>query len=285
MSFRGSFAPTGALAGRTRAAHLVSELSDVLFRFSNGAGDLDTPDNRPGIRGMAVHFLAEGRPVHDLVAANIPAFASRTPEGFVELAEIVGRIDPRASRIGRLVRAPLTAARFLRFAIAHPESRRALAAFGKLRPPASFATTRYNGVHAYVLVNDEGLRTPFRFRLEPAEREASLTKPEASGREPGFLVPELQARLATGPVRFALVVQLAEPGDPTGDPTKAWPDDRRTVVAGHLEVTSAAGHEGEADVFDPTLVPDGVELSDDPVLRFRGPVYRLSARRRAAAGS
>jgi len=35
-------------------------------------------------------------------------------------------------------------------------------------------------------------------------------------------------------------------------------------------------------VFDPTRVPEGVELSDDPVLRFRPEAYSASAERRLA---
>ena len=79
-----------------------------------------------------------------------------------------------------------------------------------------------------------------------------------------------------------LVFQVGEAGDPTVDPTKVWPDDRRRVVAGRVEVTGTAPSANalEREVFDPRRVPDGIELSDDPVLRFRGDVYRLSAERR-----
>jgi catalase len=33
-------------------------------------------------------------------------------------------------------------------------------------------------------------------------------------------------------------------------------------------------------VFDPTRVVDGIELSNDPVLRFRSPAYSVSVGRR-----
>jgi catalase len=33
-------------------------------------------------------------------------------------------------------------------------------------------------------------------------------------------------------------------------------------------------------VFDPVRVTDGIELSDDPILRFRSPAYRVSVERR-----
>jgi catalase len=34
-------------------------------------------------------------------------------------------------------------------------------------------------------------------------------------------------------------------------------------------------------VFDPTRVTDGIELSDDPILRFRPRAYSVSVARRA----
>jgi len=282
--FRGTFTPSGDLIGLTRAQHLTAEPSDVLVRFSNGSPDPKTPDTEPGIRGIAVRFGAVGGPAHDLVASNLRAFASRKPEGFVELAELLAKIDPAASRLRRLATGPVTAARFLRFLVAHRESGAAMRAFGKLRPPASFATTGFDGIHAFWLVNADGERTAFRFRLEPEDGEAALQKDGARPEAPQFLLSELEERIARQPVRFALVFQLAGPADPTNDPTKRWPEDRREVVAGRLQVTGVApdGDTHEREVFDPTRVPDGVELSDDPVLEFRGHVYRLSAERRRA---
>ena len=54
-------------------------------------------------------------------------------------------------------------------------------------------------------------------------------------------------------------------------------------MAGWLDITTPEDdHEAEGDVvvFDPTRVVDGIELSDDPVLRIRSQVYSESVRRR-----
>jgi catalase len=93
----------------------------------------------------------------------------------------------------------------------------------------------------------------------------------------------MRERLGGGTAGFTLQLQLAEPGDPTDDPTAQWPDERKTVNAGHLELTEAIEspeHDGHIDVFDPTRITDGIELSDDPILRFREKAYDVSARRR-----
>ena len=40
--------------------------------------------------------------------------------------------------------------------------------------------------------------------------------------------------------------------------------------------------DGDILVFDPTRVTDGIELSDDPILRFRPRAYSVSVARRSA---
>jgi catalase len=77
-------------------------------------------------------------------------------------------------------------------------------------------------------------------------------------------------------------VQIAGSGDDPGDPSTAWPQDRERVTVGTLEVT-APTDEGDDFVFDPTRVTDGIEPSDDPVLRFRPRAYAISHERRTAA--
>src|SRR5439155_5522959 len=46
---------------------------------------------------------------------------------------------------------------------------------------------------------------------------------------------------------------------------------------------AAAEAGGLVVVFDPTRVTPGIELSDDPILRFRAEAYRVSSERRAEA--
>ena len=48
--------------------------------------------------------------------------------------------------------------------VKHPEIRRTLLA-AQAKPPASFATTRYNGLNTFVLVDADGQRHAFRYRL------------------------------------------------------------------------------------------------------------------------
>jgi catalase len=87
------------------------------------------------------------------------------------------------------------------------------------------------------------------------------------------MVGELAERLRTEPVSFTLNVQFAECGDPTDDPTRAWPDTRPEIAAGRLDLTGPVSDEQfwNNHMFDPTRLGPGIELSDDPVLVCRGP--------------
>ena len=82
-------------------------------------------------------------------------------------------------------------------------------------------------------------------------------------------------------MRFTLEVQQAGPGDDPHDPMSVWRTD--FFDAGTLEVTGADPEReqgGEVVVFDPTRVVDGIELSDDPILRYRAAAYSASVSRR-----
>ena len=79
---------------------------------------------------------------------------------------------------------------------------------------------------------------------------------------------------------------IAGDGDVVDDPTVAWPDERERVEVGRLELTGPETERERDDdilVFDPTRVTDGIELSDDQILRFRPRAYSASVTRRTGA--
>jgi catalase len=86
-------------------------------------------------------------------------------------------------------------------------------------------------------------------------------------------------------VRFTLAIQVAGPGDEINDPSAHWPQSRPHVPVGTLELAGLDTERETGDdvlVFDPCRVTDGIELSEDPVLRYRSPAYRDSVRERMA---
>jgi catalase len=126
--------------------------------------------------------------------------------------------------------------------------------------------------------------TPVRYRWIPEAGEAHIPDEEAQERGRDYLRDELADRLANGPAGFELRLQVAAEGDALDDPTAVWPDERELIGAGRLEVTTMIEDpevDGRIDVFDPTRVIDGIELSDDPILHARPRAYSVSAYKRA----
>ncbi|MFE2422831.1 catalase [Streptomyces hokutonensis] len=156
--------------------------------------------------------------------------------------------------------------------------------FAGQQAPAGFATARYDGLHAFVLVDESGERRPFRYRLVPQLGEVELESPYGETPAPDFLIGDLDSRLATGPLSFTLVLQFAQPGDPTHDPSRAWPEHRPLIPAGQLHITARSAREDhwQQQVFDPTRLAPGVELSDDTMVTFRRHAYSVSAECRLA---
>jgi catalase len=80
-----------------------------------------------------------------------------------------------------------------------------------------------------------------------------------------------------------MIVTIGEPGDPENDPTVLWPAGRREIKAGTLTLTSSAPDQAAGAYkinFDPMQMADGIEPTDDPVLRFRSSSYAISHSRR-----
>ena len=266
----GTFTATPAAAELTRAPHMQGEPVPVIARFSNGGGDPEDPDYAPDVRGLAVSFELPDGARTDISAQTAPHFPFRTPESFIEFVRIS---RPSA---GSALRLPLFLAR-------NPRAARTLRAnLAALAPPASFAARPYFAIHAFKWVAADGSERWVRYAWRPHDPQPNLSRAEAKRRGRDYLFEELAERLERSPVRFDLEMQIAGLGDDPHDPSVTWPAQRDRVLAGTLEIRSRAdGHDGM--VFDPTRVCDGIELSDDPVLRFRPQAYSLSHEARSGS--
>src|SRR5215208_750910 len=268
---KGRFTATPEGRRFTRAAHMQGESVEATIRFSNGSGDPASGDNELDVRGMAVKLYLPDGSRTDISAQTVSRFPVRTPDAFVAL---VRANDPGLARFWRL---PL-------FLATHPEAIPALRAGASgLKPPVSYGTCAYHALHAFKWIDAEGGERWVRYHWVPGAGEARLSKDEAEGRSPDYLQEEIKERLAREPVRFTLEVEIAGEADAHDDPTAVWPDDRERVAVGTLEVTELETERetgGDVVVFDPQRVTDGIELSDDPILRFRSPAYSTSVARR-----
>jgi catalase len=119
-----------------------------------------------------------------------------------------------------------------------------------------------------------------KFEWEPEAGIETLSIKEMVDLPKDYLEKELEQRLANEVVKFHLHIVLGEPGDVTDDPTKEWPKERNRIEAGVLTLKGKAAIDSDDLLFDPTIVPSGIECSDDEILMFRKHAYAVSHERR-----
>jgi catalase len=272
----GSFVATPAARELTSAEHFQGAVVPAQVRLSNAAGSPHAPDRaspRAGaVLGLAVRFQLPSGGVASWAAANLPSFVARTPEDFIRFTtalapKLFGKPNPL---------------RLLWYLLWRPSAFTALKASLTMPLAPSFVHVRFNGIHTYFLVAPSGARQPFRYHWQPCAGTAALTRAEGRALPAQYLLSELRSRLDTAPAQWNLVFQFPLPNDPLDDAMRPWPEARRTVIAGTLTVDGVEADQPALEplVFDPTAVVPGIELSADPLLRFRSEVYRESHRRR-----
>jgi catalase len=124
-----------------------------------------------------------------------------------------------------------------------------------------------------------------RWSLLPAAQPVSVSPDDLAKRGPDFLEQEITERVRGELLRWTMGVSVANPGDPTADPSKAWPEDRRAIEVDTLTVQQIeAERDGPCrDInFDPTVLPPGMRTSDNPFPAARSAAYAKSYDRRTA---
>jgi catalase len=257
--FHAKFTPSDKIRDLTIAEHFQGPVVPTLVRLSNGSGNPYASDKRPGNRGavlgLAVRFTLASGGHSTWAAANLEAFPARTAEEFIALTSRQ-RSSPRTGK-------PKTA-RLLAFLLHHRDLLPAFKSLHDLRPPESFATTRFNGLHIYHLVAPDRTRRAFRYSWIPDAGRRELSVPAQREWPPQYLISEIRQRpTASWTLEFAMV-------------------NGERIIAGRLELVKP--HEDQALVdkllFDPANVVPGIELSNDPLLHLRSAVYAVSLERR-----
>jgi catalase len=274
----GTFTATPEAAKLSRATHLQGDPVKATVRLSNASGNPHTSDANPiAGRGMAVKLHLPDGEATDIVSVPLPVFMVRTPEDF--LAFTRARVpDPDT---GQPDQEKLGA-----FLGEHPETGAALqAGLPKIAPTTSFATSGYNALHAFALVDESGERHWGRYGWRPSAGVEYLSEEQIAAADRDYLQQEIRQRLEAGPARFTLEFTLAQDGDSLEDPTNPWEGEREAVTLGELEITEVIEDPESPEeplVFDPMRLTDGIEPSDDRILAARPEAYSVSIERRCA---
>ena len=270
ICFTGIFEANGTGSALSQAQVFTRGQYPALGRFNLATANPNAPDATVRVRGMGLQISTPDGQEWRAAMIDAPFFAVSTPQVLYDLLLASASKDPNAMKtlVG-----------------AHPE----IAAFGAWAKSApwtgSYAEDRFNSLDSFIFVDNSGAEHAVRWSLLPTAPPVSVSPDDLAKRGPDFLEQEITERVRGGPQRWTMVVTVANPGDPTADPSKAWPEDRRTVEVGTLTVQQI---EAEPDGpcrdinFDPTVLPTGIRTSDDPFPAARSAAYAKSYDRRTA---
>ena len=274
----GRFDANGAGVPLSRAALFRAGSTPVIGRASTGGGDPMAGDGRPVFHALGLRFALPGREEWRMAIDHTPIFVVATPADFMALQQAsvpdpkTGKPDP--ARIGPFVGA-------------HPEVKAFLDYMATAPLPASFANGTYYSIDAFRFIDANGTSRAVRWQFEPETPLAALDRATLDKQPKDFLFDELLARVKTAPIRWHMIVVLANPGDRTDDATVQWTGPHRRIDVGTLVIDRATTEEtGDCRdyTYDPLVLPEGVAASDDPLLPMRSAVYAASFRRRAVEG-
>lgn len=270
ICFTGTFAANGNGSELSTAQMLAKGEYPVVGRFNLATPNPMEEDGAARVRGLGLKIATpDGREWRSAMI-TAPFFPVATVDAFYALQQASGSKDGAAMPA---------------FAATHPE----LAAFGTWAKSApwngSYAEDRFNGLNSFVFTNASGQDATVRWSFVPVAQPVAVSPDELKKRGPDTLEREITERIGKGPATWTMVVQVANTGDPTADPSKVWPEDRRKVEVGALTVrTIVPEPDGPCrDVnFDPTVLPSGMRTSDDPFPAARSAAYRISFDRRSS---
>src|SRR5271156_2651546 len=273
ICFTGTFAANGNGTELSKAQVFVPGQYPVVGRFNLATADPNAADAMVRVRGLGIRIIPPDGQEWRSAMIDAPIFAVSTPQDFYDLQMASRSKDPDAMK---------------KFIAAHPGFL-SFVSWAKSAPwTGSYAEEYYNSLNSFLFVDGSGTKHAIRWSLVPAAQPIPISPDELAKRGPDALEQEITQRVAAAPQRWSLVITVANPGDPTADPNKAWPADRRTVEVGTLTVQQI---EPERDGpcrdinFDPTVLPSGITTSDDPFPAARSAAYSRSYNSRTAEAS
>lgn len=270
ICFEGTFHASGDAVELSVAQVFEQKKVPAIGRFSLGSGNPYAPDNSSRTVSMALMLTSNDGEQWRMKLNNKPFFVTRDAVGFLKRVEAF-KPQPKTGKPD-----PKKIAAFLK---EYPEAKKFMEYDAKAPWTKSFAGSEYYVINAFLLIDSSGKEHPVRWSMRPHAPFVSMNAEEREKAGPNYLFDELKKRLEKAPLYWDLVLTIAEPGDPVNDPSRQWPANRKQIIAGTLEVNRVYDQEegGCRDInFDPTLVPKGIALSDDPVLAARAGIYSHS---------
>jgi catalase len=235
--FTGTFEANGAGVRLSTAPMFAAGSYRVIGRFAIATGNPDAADASGPVRSMAIRVVTPDGQEWRSGMNNSPMFVVATPQAFYEVT-LTQDVDPATGK-------PNPAASEHFFAT-HPEAQ-PFAEWTKTAPwTDSWADRTYNSLNAFRFVNANGQSQLVRWSMQHTAPEHFVDHRTLEKLGPDFLAQDLKQRLAQGPL--------------------SW----------HQQAQDEADGPCRDYNYDPTILPVGIEVSDDPLLAARSSAYAKS---------
>jgi catalase len=275
LCFAGVFQSNGQGLRFSKASVFERGQVPVIGRFALAGGQPYMPDTPQAVRSMALRFMLGGGEEWRAGMNDIPVFPFNSIEAFYEQM-VLSQPDPATGKPDP--------AKMSDFMARHPETAKALALIVARTVSSGFANDSFNSLNAFRFVDASGHSVAVRWAMVPVDPYAAPEANSAATPDKNYLFDAVAQRIQQQPLQYRLVATIAQAGDPTNDATLPWPPDRQQVDLGTLVIDHVESEDTGPcrDVnFDPLILPDGIEPSDDPLLSARSAAYSKSYLRRA----
>ncbi|MCK7459417.1 catalase family peroxidase [Idiomarina aminovorans] len=259
----GEFRSNGKLVEYSEASLFETGAIPFTGRFSVAGNNPTAPDLKAPVRSFALSFATSSTEQWRIAMNTPPVMAVKDPHTFYQQIQAI-QAGSEAIQA---------------FFAEHPETSEFLNWKAQYQPSGSFAAEIYNSINAFYLVNSAGEKQAVRWAMQPS---VAVSADNLEGVD--ALHEEITHRVAKENVVFDWVFTLANDEDDENNPTQAWPDSRKQIIAGQVVITAVTPQlEGECHGinYDPLVLPTGIEATRDPILRARSAAYAESYRRRA----
>ncbi len=264
----GWFESNGNAASVSKAALFAQGRMPVVGRIAFAGGMPFIPDDPSTVRSLALRILPPGAEEWRTGMVNIPVFPFDTAQGFYD-EMIASAPEPGTGKPDP--------AKMQAFVAAHPEFGAAIDIIKARKVSSGFADATYNSLDTFRLINAAGVSTPVRWSAVPVQPFVAATT-MGPLKDPNGLFDALIAEVDKQPVQWRIVLTLGQPGDPV-TPNMPWSADHQQIDAGIVTIDKLQSEDDGPCIdvnYDPTVLPAGMALSDDPIPSARSAAYARS---------
>lgn len=274
MCATGWFDPSPEGRTLSRSGVFKGEHLPVMGRFSLAPPLPYLPDNPAVARSLALQILSPKGDDWRMALVDVPLQSMRDIAdayaffGAAKLDPATHKPDPAAVQT---------------YAAQRPWLKTAFEQAKAHKQTSDLTNDSYNSLDSFILTDSTGKKTAVRWSVVAKEPFAPAEDSGANDRN--YLFKRLVQTLDQRPLSWDIVATIARDGDPVNDPSQPWDAADQKVTVGTVTFTKAYSEDESPCgpmVFDPTILPDGISVSDDPLLALRSSVYMRSYATRSA---